>query len=104
MKCDVKIELLLNPFCMADRDRESVSKVCEEFKVPLTTYNPWEIEDSDLSKLPSHIKMFLEEVRSGQRPGSVYSHLFIAGKRIHLNAWPEHLDKIKKQIEIHVKC
>lgn len=88
------VELLVSPFCMAHRDVDSIGRVCAERGVPMTTYNLWEIDDAQLGSLPLHVAKLMGEWRSGQRPGSVYSTVFVNGTRIPLNAWPEHLKTV----------
>lgn len=87
----VKVELLLNPFCFEEVHFLEASKICAELDVPLDVYNPWNIDDDELDELPKHIAALLSQLRSGQRPGSVYSNLFVNSERIHLNfeGWPE---------------
>jgi hypothetical protein len=92
----VKVELLLNPFCFEEVHFLEVSKICEELAVPLRVYNPWDIDDAQLNELPRHIAVFLRELRSGQRPGTVYSNLFINSKRLNLGeVW---IEKAKEMI------
>jgi len=92
------VELLVNPFCMAHRDVVSITKVCNSRGVELRIYNLWEIDDQDLDDLPEHIATPIREWRGGQRPGSVYSSVFVKGKRIPLNAWSEHLKTVSEAI------
>jgi hypothetical protein len=80
-----RVELLVNPFCMEEADACEVGKICEELNVPLAVYNPWDIDDDKLREIPGHVASFLRELRSGQRPGSVYGNLFINGERFPLN-------------------
>ena len=88
------VELLVNPFCMAHRDVDSVRTICDEHGVELRIYNLWEIADEQLGDIPEHMASLIREWRSGQRPGSVYSNVFVDGKRIPLNAWKEHLKSV----------
>jgi len=92
----VKVELLVNPFCFEEAHFLEVSKICDELAVPLVVYNPWEIDDDKLDDLPQYIATLLSELRSGQRPGSVYSSLFVNSERVHLNfeGWPEKTRKM----------
>ena len=92
------VELLVNPFCMAHRDVDSIRRTCDGRGVPMTMYNLWEIDDAQLGSLPPHIALLICEWRSGQRPGSVYSTVFVNGKRIPLNAWKEHLKTVAEAI------
>jgi hypothetical protein len=80
-----RIELLVNPFCMEEADTGEVGKICEELDIPLAVYNAWDIDDDELREIPGHVASFLRELRSGQRPGSIYGNLFINGERFHLN-------------------
>jgi len=93
------VELLVNPFCMADRDFGSVKEVCDRHDVSMQVYNLWEIDDGQLDTIPSHISSLIREWRSGKRPGSVYSSVFVNGERIPLNAWYGHLDTVSNAIE-----
>lgn len=60
------VELLVNPFCMAHRDVDSVRKVCAKHGVEIRIYNLWEIDDEDLNDLPVHIGSLIQEWRLGQ--------------------------------------
>jgi hypothetical protein len=84
------VELLVNPFCFEESHLCEVSKICEELDVPLAMYNPWEINDDELCQIPEHIAALLSQLRRGQRPGSVYSNLFVNSERVYLNfeGWP----------------
>ena len=93
------VELLVNPFCMADRDVASIQNVCDARGVKLHIYNTWEIDDEQLDAIPSHIGSLIREWRSGQRPGSVYSSVFVDGERIRLNAWREQLKTVGDAID-----
>lgn len=95
----ITVELLVNPFCMAHRDVDSIRRVCDGRGVPVTIYNLWEIDDAQLDSLPPHLASLIREWRSGQRPGSVYATVFVNGKRIPLNAWKEHLKTVADAIE-----
>jgi hypothetical protein len=90
-KHPVSVELLVNPFCMEENDTREAGKICEGLNVPLAVYNPWDIDDGELDKIPEHIASLIRELRSGQRPGSVYSNLFVNSERLPLNfgEWPE---------------
>jgi hypothetical protein len=92
------VELLVNPFCMAERDVDSIGRICEAQGVHLKVYNLWDIDDEDLGTLPVYIACLVREWRSGQRPGSVYSSVFVNGERIPLNSWKEHLDVVSEAI------
>jgi hypothetical protein len=98
----VKVELLVNPFCFEEVHLCEVRKICAELGVPLAVYNPWDIDDEELGEIPGHIATFLSQLRSGQRPGSVYSNLFINSERVHLNFedWPE---KVREMIAKAIK-
>jgi len=97
------IELLVNPFCMAERDVGTIKWICDKHDVSMQVYNLWEIDDGQLDTIPSHISSLIREWRSGKRPGSVYSTVFVNGAKIPLNAWHGHLntvsDAIKKSLE-----
>ena len=92
------VELLVNPFCMAHRDVDSIRRICDENGVPMHVYNLWEIDDEQLDDIPEHMASLIQEWRSGQRPGSVYSNVFVNGGRIPLNAWQDHLDTVAAAI------
>ncbi len=92
------VELLVNPFCMAHRDVDSIRRICDAHGVPMDLYNLWEIDDEELNSLPSNIALLIREWRSGQRPGSVYSNVFVNGRRIPLNAWKAHLKTVSDAI------
>ena len=94
----VIVELLVNPFCMAHRDVDSIGRVCEERGVALAIFNLWEIDDAQLGSLPPHISILIQEWRAGKRPGSVYSSVFVNGKRIPLNSWKAHLNTVSEAI------
>jgi len=94
----VKIELLINPFCLCARDFGVLSKICEEQKVTFDTYNLWDLDDTDVAKLPEYMSTLIREWRSGQRAGSVYSNVFINGERIPIDNWPKSFEVIEKKI------
>ena len=94
----VKIELLINPFCLCERDLGVLSKICKEQNVTFDAYNLWDIDDKDLDKLPEYISSLIREWRSGQRAGSVYSNVFINGERIPIDNWPKSFEIIEKKI------
>jgi hypothetical protein len=48
---DVHVELLANPFCMADRDNETVGNICKELGVSYRLLNMWDIDD-DMEGIP----------------------------------------------------
>ena len=92
------VELLVNPFCMAHRDVDSIRRICDGHGLPMDVYNLWEIDDEQLVSIPTHIASLIEEWRSGQRPGSVYCSVFVNGKRIPLNSWKAHLKTVTDAI------
>lgn len=92
------VDLLVNPFCMAHRDVDSIGMICEKHGVPMNIYNLWDIDDEHLSELPECVATLIREWRTGLRPGSVYSSVFVDGKRIPLNAWPQHLRAVEEKI------
>jgi hypothetical protein len=94
----VKIELLLNPFCLCERDFCRLRDICEKLHLQFDTYNLWDIADEDVDALPSHLSGLIKEWRRGQRPGSVYSNAFINGERIPINDWPKSFDVIEAKI------
>lgn len=94
---NVQIELLVNPFCMADRDSETVKRVCTEAGATCAVLNIWEIEEP-MDSVPPHVARLIREYRTGERPGSVYSSVFVNAERLHLNKWPHHLEILKEMI------
>jgi len=48
---DVHVELLANPFCMADRDDETVGNTCKELGVSYRLLNMWDMDD-DMEGIP----------------------------------------------------
>lgn len=94
----VKIELLINPFCLCERDFGVLNNICEKYKVTFDAYNLWDVDDKDLDKLPEYISSFIQELRSGRRGGSVYSNVFINGERIPINDWPKSFEVIEGKI------
>lgn len=100
---DVRVELLINPFCLCDRDFGRLSEICKEYKVAFDTYNLWDIDDEDMGKLPEYMSSLIREWRSGQRAGSVYSNVFVNGERIPINAWHASFDIIEDKIAIALR-
>ena len=94
----VKIELLINPFCLCDRDFNRLREICARHKVTFDTYNLWNIDDKDVDGLPEYMSSLIREWRSGQRAGSVYSNVFISGERIPINKWHESFRVIEEKI------
>jgi len=94
----VKIELLINPFCLCERDFLRLSEICKKHKVTFDTYNLWNIDDKDVDKLPKYMSHLIKEWRSGRRAGSMYSDVFINGERIPINDWPKSFDIIEERI------
>ena len=94
---DVNVELLVNPFCMADRDSETVTAVCDELGVSCQILNIWDM-DEQIQGIPAHVATLVREYRAGKRPGSVYSSVFVNGERLLLNKWSSHLETLKDMI------
>lgn len=94
----IKIELLINPFCLCERDFMRLAEICKKHKVTFDTYNLWDIDDEDVNKLPKYMSTLVKEWRSGQRAGSVYSNVFINGERIPINNWPKSFNIIEDRI------
>ena len=94
----VKIELLINPFCLCARGFGVLSKICKEQNVTFDSYSMWDIDDKDLDRLPEYISSLIREWRTGQRAGSVYSNVFINGERTPINNWPKSFQIIEKKI------
>ncbi|MCE5218188.1 hypothetical protein LLH03_14285 [bacterium] len=94
----VQVELLVNPFCMADRDSGTIGDVCREFGVSCRVLNIWDIDD-DMAGLPGHLASLIREYRSGLRPGNLYSNVFVNGQRVLLDRWPVHLDEVRRLIQ-----
>lgn len=95
---DVHVELLANPFCMADRDNETVGNICKELGVSYRLLNMWDIDD-DMEGIPGYVASLIREYRSGERPGNLYSNAFVNGQRVLLDKWPKHLDEVKALIQ-----
>ncbi len=94
------VELLVNPFCMADRDSQTVAQVCAEAGVNCRILNIWEIKEP-MTDIPPHVAKLVREYRTGERPGSVYSSAFVNGERLLLNKWsgsPTHLETLRNMI------
>ena len=96
----MKVDLLVNPFCMAQRDVDSIRNICDKHGVALNLYNFWDIEDVHLYKLPQYIALLVQEWRSGKKPGRVYSIVFVDGERSPLNDWPKHLTTLEQKITL----
>ena len=82
MRQKVNIELLINPFCLSDRDYGRLSELCRKFKVTFDTHDLWDLDDREVDELPEYMSSLIHEWRNGQRAGSVYSNVFINGRRI----------------------
>lgn len=95
---DVAVEVLINPFCMAERDADIVRKLCRGLGVSVSVHNMWDIDDADLPHLPGHVATLVQELRTGRRAGSVYGSIFVNGERIPLNDWPHHMDAVEGRI------
>ena len=95
-KC--KIELLLNPFCLCERDYCKLRDICHKHKLTFDTYNLWELNDKDVDKLPEYMAVLIKEWRTGQRGGSVYSSVFINGERFPINDWPKSFETVETKI------
>ena len=94
----ISIELLINPFCLCERDFVRLSKICEKHQVAFETYNLWDIDDENVDELPDYMSLLIKEWRNGQRDGAVYSSVFIDGERIPINQWPISFDIIEDKI------
>ena len=94
----MKIDILVNPFCMAERDVASIGNICEKQNVDLVIHNLWHIDDDNIDKLPDYIGKLIKEWRNGERPGSVYCNVFVDGERIPLNQWSKHLKTVEDKI------
>ena len=94
------VELLVNPFCMADRDSQTVAQVCAKAGIQCRVLDIWEIEEP-MDDIPPHVAKLVREYRTGERSGSVYSSAFVNGERVLLNKWsgsPTHLEILGKMI------
>ena len=98
----VHVELLASPFCMADRDNETIGNICKELSVSYRLLNMWDIDDS-MAGVPDYIASLIMEYRSGERPGNLYSNAFVNGQRVLLDKWPKHLDEVKVLIQRALK-
>ncbi len=94
----MKVELLINPFCLCDRDYRVISEKCRKYGLTLKTCNLWDIDNEDIDTLPDYMSGLIREWRNGDRPGSVYSNLFINGDRIPINDWPRSFDYIEERL------
>jgi hypothetical protein len=94
----VNVELVVSPFCMAARDNKTVGKVCRKLGVDYRLINIWDVDD-DLKGVPDHVALLIGEYRSGKRPGNLYSNVFVNGKRVLLDRWPDHLNEVSSLIE-----
>ncbi len=90
----VHVELLASPFCMADRDNKTIGNMCRELAVSYRLLNMWDIDD-DAAGVPGYIASLIQEYRTGQRPGNLYSNAFVNGQRVLLDRWPAHLDEVR---------
>jgi len=97
-RMSVLVELLANPFCLADRDHGTVGDLCQKLGVDYQLLNLWDIDD-DMEGTPTHISSLIREYRKGQRPGNLYSNVFVNGKRVLLDRWPAHLEEISFLIQ-----
>lgn len=97
-KC--KIELLVNPFCLCERDYCKLRDICKQHQLEFETYNLWELDDTDVEKLPGYMARLIKEWRAGQRGGSVYSSVFIDGERFPINDWPKSFETVEQKIAI----
>jgi len=95
---EVRIELLVNPFCLCERDFGCLSQICKKYDLTFDAYNLWDLDDGHVEKLPPYMSSLVKERRSGQRPGSVYSDVFVNGERIPINDWPKSFDLIEDKI------
>jgi len=98
IKDQIKIELLINPFCLCERDFNRLGEICKKHNLQFETYNLWNIDDEDLDILPEYITRLIKEWRSGQRAGSIYSNAFINGERIPINEWHKSFEVIEEKI------
>jgi hypothetical protein len=94
----IKIELLINLFCLCERDFNRLGEICKKHNLEFNTYNLWEIDDESVDMLPEYIARLIKEWRRGQRAGSVYSSVFINGERIPINDWLKSFDIIEEKI------
>jgi len=95
---DIKIELLINPFCLCDRDVGVLGGICKKHGVTFIPYNLWEIDDEEVDGLPEYLANLITGWRSGEQPGSVYSDVFINGERFPIADWPKSFETIEERI------
>jgi hypothetical protein len=103
-KGTIRIELLLNPFCLCERDFLRLSDICRNRNLTFSVYNLWDIRDEDVDGLPEYMARLIKEWRSGQRAGSVYSSVFVNGERIPINDWPRSFDVVEETIVTALKA
>jgi len=94
----IKIELLINPFCLCERDFNRLNEICKKHNLEFATYNLWDIDDEVVDMLPEYISGLIKEWRRGERAGSVYSNVFINGERMPINDWPKSFEVIDGKI------
>jgi hypothetical protein len=78
----------------ADRCRER-GQICEKHGVTFDAHNLWDLDDEDVDELPTYMSSLIREWRTGQRPGSVYSDVFVNGERIPIDDWPRSFEVIE---------
>lgn len=99
----IQVEFLINPFCLCERDSGCLSQICEKHGVTFDAYNLWDLDDEDVDELPTYISSLIGEWRTGRRPGSVYSNVFVNGERIPINDWPRSLEVIEDKVVAALK-
>ena len=51
----MKTDMIVNPFCMSDRDVASIGTICVNQNVDLVIHNIWNIDDDNINELPEYI-------------------------------------------------
>lgn len=83
---------------MAERDSGTIGQLCRDLGAALRVLNMWDIDDYMVS-IPEHVASLIREYRKGQRPGNLYSNVFVNGQRVLLDKWPSHLDEVRDLIQ-----
>lgn len=94
----------MNPFCLCERDYLKIKDLCDSHNLKLNIYNLWDIEDEDLTSLPTHISTLISKRRNAELPCSIYNDVFVNGNRILIDNENESylkIDKLIREIKFH---